>query len=215
LSLVVAWLAYSYGVYRSGYDNVDIRATRDRFAKKIDNLEQFNRALREKNAMLEQSTRVNKAAYNNVDSNIKELQNEILELKQQVSFYQGIVAPSESASGLSIAELEFRSIGESGGYHYKLVLSQTRQKVQLVKGKGHIYINGLLDGAEKQLNVSLLTKTKKERELTLRFKYFQNIEGDVVLPKGFIPSGVLIDLRPSGKGYSRVKKNYDWADIIS
>lgn len=214
LSLVVAWLAYSYGSYRSGYDNVDIRSARDRFAKKIDTLEQFNRALREKNATLEQASRVNKSAYSNVDSTIKDLQNEILELKQQVAFYRGIIAPTESTSGLSVAELEFRTIGESGGYHYKLVLTQTRKKVLLVKGTVHIYINGLLNGAEEQLSVSVLTKKKKTQELNLDFKYFQTLEGDVVLPTGFVPSGVIIDLKPTGKGYSRVKKNYDWADII-
>jgi hypothetical protein len=194
---------------------VDLRQNRDTFAKRIDELEQFNSVLREKNAVLEQSKRIDKAAMTNVDVDIKGLQKEILELKEEVAFYRAIVSPKESAAGLEIARLEVHPIGanKKGGYRFKLVLTNMKQdKRRLIKGSGQLTVTGLQDGTQRKLSLAQLTN-KSLKTLKLRFKHFQNIEADIVFPSGFSPSSVVIDLRPSGKGWSRIKKNYDWADI--
>ncbi|MFV2055533.1 MAG: DUF6776 family protein [Thiohalomonadales bacterium] len=211
---IIAWLMYSYGYYRAGFDNSNLHLTRGIIANKLDKMETFNGRLREKNATLEQSKRIDQAAFLDVDGTLQELQDEILELRQEVAFYRGIVAPTESASGLSIGRLEFQPIGSDEGYRYKLVLMQTklhRKKVKTIKGKVTMTVNGILNGDQKQLSLAELTH-KKSSSLKLQFKYFQNIEGDIVFPEGFIPSSVVIELRPKGKGYSRIKKNYNWAD---
>jgi len=208
-------LMYSYGYYRAGFDNSSLYLTRGIIANKLDKLETFNGRLREKNATLEQSKRIDQAAFLDVDHTLQDLQDEILELKQEVAFYRGVVSPTESKSGLSIGRVQFQPIGNDKGFHFKLVLMQTkiqRKKIRLIKGKAKLSINGILNGDQKTLSLSELTH-KKSKHLKLRFKYFQNIEGDVIFPDGFIPSSVVIELRPSGKGYSRIKKNYDWADI--
>jgi len=93
------------------------------------------------------------------------------------------------------------------------VLTQPRNKKAIIKGSGSISVTGLLGSHQKTLSLSEITN-KRMKQLSLRFKYFQNIEGDIILPKGFEPTGVIIKLSPSGRGLSDIHKNYDWADIL-
>jgi len=215
LLVLLTWGAYELGYFRAGFDNVDLRDQRDALAKRMDEVDRFNKVLREKNAVLEQSKRIDKAAMTNVDDTIQDLQKEILELKEEVSFYRGIVSPNEIDSSVKITSMEVHQVGtaDKRGFRYKLVLTQPRAKKSIIKGSGSITFTGLLGSHQKSLSLSEVTQ-KRQTKLSLRFKYFQNIEGDIVLPKGFEPTGVEIKLSPQGRGLSDIHKNYDWADIL-
>ena len=200
VSLFAVWTAYSLGYRKAGYDNNVLNNEQQNLQEQIYQLGQKNTELRNKYIHLQRSTLVDKQAMTEVDTSLHDLQDEILELKEEIAFYRGIVAPVETASGLNITSLKLHGIGENSGYHFKLVLTQLMKNDSMVKGKAKIYVDGILDGMQKDLN--------------LKFKYFQNIEGDIVLPQGFVPSRVLIDLLPSGNHTTRIKKTFDWSDIV-
>jgi len=213
--IVLAWGTYELGYYRAGFDNKDLRDQRNSLAKRMDEVERFNKVLREKNAVLEQSKRIDKAAMTNVDDTIQDLQKEILELKEEVSFYRGIVSPNEVDSSIKIASMEIHPVGdaEKGRFRFKLVLTQPRNKKSIIQGRGSITLTGLLGSKQKTLSLAEVTNARM-RQLDVRFKYFQNIEGNIVLPKGFEPTAVIIEISPKGKGLSDIHKNFDWADIL-
>jgi hypothetical protein len=171
--------------------------------------------LREKYTVLERAAQVDKEAYNTINGNLKELQNELLELKQEVAFYRGIVAPSETASGLNIMSLKFDSIGDNNGYRFKLILTQLKTNERVVRGQARIFIDGIMQGKQRQLSLSEVSGGKIKDDLNMRFKYFQNLEGDIVLPEGFAPSSVVVDLHPRGRGLTRIKKSFDWSDVAT
>ena len=52
---------------------------------------------------------------------------------------------------------------------------------------------------QKQLDIKELSGGALDL-LKLRFKYFQNIEGDIVLPEGFLPSRVVVESTTSQSG---------------
>jgi len=214
--LFMAWGTYEVGYYRAGFDNTDLRDQRDILAKRMDEVERFNKVLREKNAVLEQSKRIDKAAMTNVDDTIQGLQKEILELKEEVSFYRGIVSPNEIDNSVKIESMEVHAVGaaDQGAYRFKLVITQPRSNKSEIKGRGDISITGMLDGRQKSLSLADITN-KRMKQLEIRFKYFQTIEGNIVLPNGFQPTAVIIEVSPKGKGLSDIHKNFDWADIIS
>jgi len=207
-----SWLMFILGQYSAGYFNQSLQSEQTRLQEKLYSLGRENSELREKNAVLERTSQVDKESYNATSENLKSLQNELLELKEQVAFYRGIVAPTEAASGLVIRDLKFDSLGGENGYHFKLVLTQVMKNEYLVRGRVEVLIDGLQAGKQKQLTLPQVSDGKLS-DLTMEFKYFQNIEGDIVLPNGFVPSSVTVDLIPSGKGRARIKKNFEWADI--
>ena len=210
--ILVGWGMFMYGVDRAGYNNRLLQKEQLDLQQQISELGQANSELREKNAVLERSKAIDRKAYDTVDTALRDLQDEILELKEQVAFYSGIVSPKETASGLQLTNLKFSALDNPNSYRFKLVLTQLKNNKRLIRGKASIYIDGIIGREQKQLSLSDVTNGK-QKSLKLRFKYFQTLEGDVVLPEGFVPSSVLVDLQPVSKGTSRIKKNFDWAAI--
>ena len=213
-ALGAAYAAYYYGHSTAGYDYQQLKLTHEKVQQQLFEADQQNTKLREETAVLKKSADIDKKAYSGVDATLKNLQAEIHELKGQVAFYRGIVSPTQNAAGLNITSFKLNKLGADSSYHFKLVLTQVKQNDRMIRGKANIMINGLLNGEPKKLDVShLLGKAKND--LKLRFKYFQTIEGDVVLPEGFVPSQVLVDLRPTGRGQSAISQTYNWMDVQS
>lgn len=216
-SVVVAglllWGMFEFGFSRAGYDNVSLAQERESLQGQLAEAKDEGRRLREQIAILERAAQVDKQAYTQVEESLKQLQDEALELKEEVAFYRGIVSPAETASGLTVTRFQLENIGAEGAYRFKLVLSQLKNNSQVVKGEAGMLFEGLMNGEQTQLSLSELTHGKLDR-LKLRFKYFQDMEGDVVLPEGFLPSRVLVEVVPVGKEATRLKKTFDWSDII-
>ena len=214
LLLLMAWGVYEYGFSRAGYDNSDLHEERARLTAQLAEEQKLTQELRAKIAVLERAAQVDKQAYGSVEVSQKQSQDEMLELKEEVAFYRGIVAPTETASGLNIPSLQMTEIGKAGVYRFKLVFTQMKSNQRVVKGYAQVMFEGVKDGTQVQLSLKEVSGGALDR-IKLRFKYFQNNEGEIVLPKGFLPSRVLVELVPSGKGETRLKKTFDWSDIIS
>lgn len=213
-ALGAAYGSYYYGHSTAGFDYQQLKLTHEKVQQQLYEADQENTQLRETTAVLKKSADIDKKAYSDVDDTLKNLQSEILELKGQVAFYRGIVSPTQNAAGLNITSFKLNKLGTDSGYHFKLVLTQVKQNDRMIRGKANITINGLLNGEPKELDVSGLMG-KAKQDLNLRFKYFQTIEGDVMLPEGFVPSRVLVDLRPVGRGQSAISQTYNWMDVQS
>ena len=214
LLLMMCWGVFEYGFLRAGYDNNDLHEERMLLSEQLAEEKKLTQDLRAKVAVLERAAQVDKQAYGSVEVSQKHVQDEMLELKEEVAFYRGIVAPMETASGLSIPSLRVTEIGEAGVYRFKLVFTQMKSNQKIVKGYAKVVFEGVKNGTQVQLSLKEVSGGALDK-LKLRFKYFQNNEGEIVLPKGFLPSRVLVELVPTGKGMIRVKKTFDWSDIIS
>ena len=51
---------------------------------------------------------------------------------------------------------------------------------------------------------------KSVKDLSYRFKYFQNIEGDIELPEGFKPLRMSIEILPRGRERDKIEKSIPW-----
>ena len=89
-----------------------------------------------------------------------------------------------------------------------------KNNTRLIKGYARVAFEGVQNGVQVEHTLHKVTGGALDK-LKLRFKYFQNIEGEIVLPEGFLPSRVIVDVVPSGKGLTRLKKTFDWPDILS
>ncbi len=211
---LAGWGVFLAGQLSAGLDNDSLRAERDQLRMRLAEAEASNRQLSGRIAVLERAGQIDRQAYGEVERSLKQVQDEILELKEEVAFYRGIVSPAETASGLSVTRFNLFDMGEAGVYRFKLVLTQLRTNNRLVKGHARIAIDGVLHGKQTRLGLKEVSGGTLDR-LKLRFRYFQNIEGDIVLPEGFLPSRVIIEVAPVGKGWKAFKKSFDWSDIIA
>ena len=63
----------------------------------------------------------------------------------------------------------------------------------------------------KRYNLGQLSVAKKPTQtISFRFKYFQNLSGEMRLPEGFEPTKVMLTLNPKGKKFKKSVEQFDW-----
>ena len=134
----------------------------------------------------------------------------IAELGEGLRFYTSLMAPGEIANGLSLRNIELVAREEPGRYAYRIVVQQEARKHPLLKGELSVEVFGLL--GEEQLSYPLaeLSDDFGDGAVQLRFRYFQAIEGELVLPAGFEPQGVNVVASSSTPRKAEVRKRYPW-----
>lgn len=208
-----AWLLVDYGDYRTEAAGLALLEERDELRLALENEQKNNHQLSERIAILQRAGQVDQQAYGEVERTLKQVQDEMLELNEELAFYRGILMPTENSAGLNIADFSVAGIGEERAYRFKLVLTQVKANERLVEGYARVRFEGVQNGAQVQLDLKELTGGTLDK-FRLRFKYFQHHEGEIVLPTGFLPSRVLVEVVPSSRGLRRLKKTFDWSDII-
>ena len=205
---VGGWSLFDYGRYQAGYDSAEYDLEQLRLVALVDELQDEIEKLREQKAQLERAAQIERQAYNELDTNLKLLQGEILELKEELAFYRGIVSPRDASRGLRLQRFSLEPNGLRS-YRYTVVLTQVLKNDSLASGRVKFLIDGLQGNESKTLDLAALSENSV-KELDYRFKYFQNLEGDLVLPKGFKPMRATAQILPGGQQEDMIEKTIDW-----
>lgn len=207
--LIAGWSAFDYGRYSAKFDSAEARKSEDSFIEIRDGLVTEIETLREEKAVLKRAAQIERQAYNELDATLKALQSEILELKEELAFYRGIVSPRDASRGLRLQKFTFEENGHSRSFRYKVVLSQVLKNDRVAYGKMQLAFEGLQDEQPKILKLREVTE-KRVKELSYKFKYFQNIEGNIEIPEGFNASRIILRIFPRGRRDDMIEKTFDW-----
>lgn len=208
--IFIGWSLFEYGRFSAGYDSVEVTHEHRVLLGHVDELEEQIEKLREEKAVLERAAQIERKAYDELDTTLKVLQAEILELKEELAFYRGIVSPRDASHGLHLQRFKIEPNGKQQGYRYKLILTQVLKNDRTARGVIRMQIEGVQNGGPKVLGLAEVSE-KSIKELEYRFKYFQNMEGDIQLPGGFTPKRVTISVNPKNqRDQSPFEKTFDW-----
>jgi len=198
---------FYFGQKTAGFNAAEADDAIERLTAQVSQLKDDKTDLKDQLALIERSIQVDGQAYVQVKKNLKVLQQEILELREEVGFYRGIVAPRESSAGLRIDRLEITKASGKRLFHYNLVLTQVLKNHRNVRGTFKLVIEGVQDDRPKKLKMKSVTVAKnKFREF--KFKYFQKFEGDLILPEGFSPRKVTVEVSPRKR--KKIRGSFDW-----
>lgn len=210
--LVLVWGAYELGNYQGGYKRLEFAAERDRLKADLAEQAKINTKLKEQITVVERAQAIDSESYRVVRNDLKQLQEEILELREEVEFYRGIVSPTERQAGLNIQTFKLQPAGEERLYHFELVMSQVLKNDRYVKGVVKMYLQGVQEGEPLTLNFSDITPNDSV-DRDFRFRYFQRMEGDIRLPEGFSPRNVMVEMAPQGR--KAISKSFHWSTEAS
>jgi hypothetical protein len=207
------WELFDYGRYRSGFDSRAAGEEHDRLQDAVAQLQQDNDGLHQQLANSEQAREIDKQAYSDIKSSLESMQTEISELKEEVAFYRGIVAPKEAVQGVKIQNLQLAANGGERGYSYKLVLVQTDKNAAVTRGAVRLTIQGVTGQAQKEYSFSELSGHGEDDKF--RFKYFEKAVGDIILPADFVPVRVTVHVTVDSPKHSEVEAVYAWQDVAT
>jgi hypothetical protein len=179
--------------------------------EKLDEYQQAYQEANESLVMQTQSSKVDDQSSQQLIDSIKQLRDTQMQLEAELQFYRNIMAPELSKEGLTIADFELLDSQSSDSSRFKLVLTQAGRQEQFIKGKVELKLEGLLNGEPKTFAFSELG-TFQAKHFQFQFRYFQNIEGEIVLPQGFTAEQVTISARTQGlRKNQTTEKKVNWS----
>jgi cell division protein FtsB len=205
--LGASWSMYELGLMRAGYNRFESIQKHLELNAQIDKLSDENRALREQVTMLERTRVVDSESTDEVRNSLKQLQDEILELRQEADFYRGIISPGEGVAGLDVQSFKLSTGGEAGLYHYDLVMTQVLRNESLVSGAVQVSVQGVKDGAPLTLDFKDISPNNSVAD-SFKFRYYQKLAGDIRLPAGFVARTVRVEITSGGR--RPVNKSFPW-----
>ena len=213
--VVLASLAGACGYIYQEQDKVVLTDDLARLEREGERLQQANRGLVEDNdslrkrvMVLERAQQVERTAYREVDGRLRELQDAVLALKEEVAFYRAIVSSGES-KGLAVQAFVVDRDGRERGYRFQVVLTRSTKNDKVVKGTVALSVTGEHGGQSRKLSLDELSGPEAS-PLAFQFKYFQRLEGRLTLPDGFVPQRVYVQVSAPGEHPARLERAFDW-----
>jgi hypothetical protein len=202
-----SWQVFQFGQKRAGFDSGARDAVEGRLYQRIAELEDERDRLRAEAARHERSGQIDRAAAEDVRSEVQALQQERADLKRQVAFLKTLVSGGGD-SELGLGQHSLVALGEDR-YRFEVTLSKRSADAKTVTGQVMLTVSGEVDGKPKTLDMQALTGGKRSN-IGIRFKNFQKLKSELKLPKGFVPAAIEVAVKPEGKGFKAFEQTYDW-----
>ncbi|WP_454828734.1 DUF6776 family protein [Pseudoxanthomonas wuyuanensis] len=169
--------------------------------QQIDELEQ-------RAATLARSDQISRDANRDLQGALAERDEEIAGLRADVAFYERFVGATAQRRGLAVHELKLQAQTEQA-WHFTATLTQNLNRGAVNAGRLLVSVEGTRGGKLQKLGWSDLRQQDNAPGVMYSFKYFQQVEGDLVLPPDFQPVRVIAQLVPqSGPA---VEQSFSWA----
>ncbi len=211
LAIVTAYLVFEYGRIRAGYDVVDAAEERAALEQHIDGLNNEIVELQQEVALLETHRGIDREAYKEVEASLASLQAKIQEQQDAIAFYRGIVSPADGKPGLRVQDLKLTRGAAEREFNLRLVLVQAMKHDRKVSGNVALTVEGSEGGQAKTYALAELLPPDADRAWPFSFRYFQDFDRQLVLPDGFTPERIRVEVRSKTRSISSIEESFAWA----
>ncbi len=173
--------------------------------RRVDTLEQ-------RVATLARSEQISRDANTDLQGTLAERDEEIAGLRADVAFYERFVGATAQRRGLAVHQLALQPQSDQA-WHFIATLTQNLNRGAVNAGRLQVAVEGTRAGKLQTLAWTDLRQQPNAPGVDYSFKYFQQVEGDVVLPVGFTPSRVTVRLTPQ-RGAAQ-EQSFSWAESVA
>jgi hypothetical protein len=163
-------------------------------------------------ATLSRSDQISRDANRDLQRTLAERDEEIAGLRADLAFYERFVAGTAPRHGLGVQALQLRNEG-GRAWHFTATLTQTATRDAMNRGALTLAIEGSRGGRMQRLDWAALRQQPTAPGVDYAFKYFQQVEGDVLLPPGLQPIRVIARLQPQGG--AAIEQSFTWRDATA
>ena len=115
---------------------------------------------------------------------------ELVELRQTLVFYRGVVAPEEGKTAIILRQPSVQTLTDSRQWQLHTVVHRGEGKDRQYQGELRLTVEGKLDGASHTLELLAVDSGTQTGVFPLRFRYLQNIQAVISLPEAFVPETI-------------------------
>ena len=211
LIVIIGYLVFEFGRIKAGYDVIDAASDRQAYEDRIALLDDDIVVLKQEVALLETHREIDREAYKEVEASLRTLQVKIQEQRDAIGFYRGIVSPADGKSGLRVQDLKVMRGKAEREFKLRLVLVQAMQHDRKVSGNVNLSVLGSQNGVETVYTFNQLVPAEADKGWSFSFRYFQDFERQLVLPDGFTPERIRVEVRSKTRSIESIEESYAWA----
>jgi hypothetical protein len=208
LALLILYATFELGRYDAGFRVVDSVRGALAASARIRELEAENSRQRTQLEAADVARRVDREGYKEVQRSLGDMQSQIARLNQDLSFYRGLVQP-DTLVHVKVQQMQIVPESTAGQYRLKFVLMQTGKPEKEVTGSAALVIDGLLQGKPLSLNFAQVSLSRRAG-LTYSFRYFEDYDEVVQLPKGFDPTRVGVEIHSGRDASHAFRQAFVW-----
>ena len=209
-SLLVVWRLGSEAS-APGFGDLRVRQAKD--AVELGRATTELDALKDRVVVLERSEQMSRTANESLQETLRQREGEIASLRADIAFFERLVGGGAPRQPLAINDFALRPIGDSRGYAYELTLTQNLKKAAVTSGGVDVTVDGVQRGVLRTLPLAELTQRRQTVPIPFSFKYFQRLEGNLILPDGFTPNRVRLVVKSSAG--EQAQRSIGWAEALA
>ncbi len=203
--LVVA--AFFYGRY---YDIDVLKAFKGQKQTWTEINEQLSAENRQQSitiSRLQTELKVKDQALQTLKLDLTKLNEENLQLKADVGFYENLLSHKDNIKTLRVFEALAKPTANY--IQLKIVLAQKLEKARTKSGTLSLNLLGIRDDKAHQIDLI----KQFDLDNTFFFKYFEIKNYAITLPDGFIPTTLLVELHSEDNRPKKITERIDWQTI--
>ena len=166
-------------------------------------------ALQQDVATLKRSDQISRQANTELQGTLAERDEEIASLRADIAFYERFVGATAQRRGLSVHELALEPQRDPQVWHFVATLTQNLNRGAVNRGRLLLSVEASDGGRMHKLAWGELRQQRNAPGIEYSFKYFQQVEGDLLLPAGVKPVRVIARLVPASG--AAVEQGFTWS----
>lgn len=195
-ALGAAWLVYDFGRRYAGFDQGEARREINQLRDTIMRLQGENGGLRREVTAAERQIQIELATHGNLSTQIRNLAEENALLKEDLAFFQTLMASGGEPGGISVNRFRVQPDALPGEYRYRLLVVQSKQRVKEFRGNLQFIVD--YDEGGRSEVVSFPRQNESGQPYNLTFKFYQRVEGTFIVPSGAVIKKVQVRVLESG-----------------
>lgn len=203
------YLMYEFGRFDGGYDRLTVGQRRRELEVEIERLEKANAEMRAKVAELETGHVSHQQESAELARTVADLQAQVARQSQDLAFYRGIVGSTIGAPTIKVQRFQVHPGSSPRQHRLRLVLVQAVRPDNVVSGTVALTVQGTERGKPVTYSLGRLTADGRD-QLPFSFRYVQDLDQEVVLPEGFEPARVSVEVRASGRSGAPFNQSFNW-----
>ncbi|WP_340678450.1 DUF6776 family protein [Paraglaciecola sp.] len=132
-------------------------------------------------------------------------------LQKDIAFYQQVMAPELTQQGFVIDAFNVEKTLSERVYRFEIVMMQREKIKNTLKGNLDITLVGSESGVSKKYSLKSLL-VNPDLTLAFGFKYFQVLDGQILLPEQFQPERILVqsEIYQFNRKKGELHSSFDW-----
>ena len=176
--------------------------------QRLNALEGLQQSLERELAASKLAADLQEQAAQELQQRLTQLLGEKVELENAVSFYRDLMEVGAKREGLRVASFTVLATNTPQIFQFSILVTQIAEKRKYVAGDIQLKVIGILQGGRQEV-IFDAKNAVVGFPLKLRFKYFQDLVGQIRLPPDFIPERVSISVQQNGK--KTTGADFEWS----